>query len=237
MTKEFTDRAAMLLGSDTMKRLEETKIIVFGVGGVGSWCVESLVRTGVGHVTIVDSDCVCASNANRQMMATSSTVGRVKVDALRERLLDINPCADVKAIRERFCEETAGQFCLDDYDYVIDCIDSLADKALLILKATSCKTTLFSSMGAALKLDPGRIEVADFWKVKGCPLARALRNRFKKRQEFPRRKFKCVYSDELVPNKMESINGERANGSLMHITAVFGLTLASLVIRHVTSSE
>ena len=223
-------RSELLLGSEGMECLSTKRVILFGVGGVGSWCAEGLIRSGIRHLTIVDCDCVCASNINRQLMATTKTIGRVKVEVLRERLLTINPEADITALQEVFCEETAKSFALDDYDYIIDAIDSLKDKALLILLATKTKGRLFSSMGAALKLDPTRIGVAEFWKVKGDPLARALRNRFKRDKTFPGRKFQCVYSDELLQNKTQDAE-ERANGSLVHITAIFGFTLAGLVIK------
>ena len=198
--KPFFNRTRLLLGDEKMKCLDETKVIIFGVGGVGSWCAEGLVRSGIGHLTIVDSDRVCITNVNRQMMATSRTVGMVKVEALKERLLEINPDVEIKAVQAIYSEETSGQFDLDDYDYVIDAIDSLKDKAALILHATASKAKFFSSMGAALKLDPTKIEVAEFWKVRGCPLARALRQRFKKWKIFPKKKFLCVFSDELIDN-------------------------------------
>ncbi|MBQ8050797.1 MAG: tRNA threonylcarbamoyladenosine dehydratase [Bacteroidaceae bacterium] len=251
-------RTELLLGEVAMERLAEKRVIIFGVGGVGSWCAESLVRSGVRRLTIVDSDRVCITNVNRQLMATMKTVGMVKVDALRERLLSINPRADVTALQQIFTEETAATFHLDDYDYIIDAIDSLRDKALLILMACRTQARLFSSMGAALKMDPTRIRVAEFWKVTGDPLARALRNRFKRDKEFPRRKFQCVYSDELLPNlghnatcgsercvcpKATTGPGDPAllnhewcsskaqiNGTLAHVTAIFGFMLAGLVV-------
>ena len=166
-------------------------------------------------------------------MATQSTVGQVKVEAMRRHLLDINPEADIVIRNETYCADTADTFPLDDYDYVIDAIDSLPDKQLLIERATRSRAQFFSSMGAALKMDPTRVQVTEFWKVKGCPLARALRQRFKKQQRFPARKFQCVYSDELLKNQEVAAAGERANGSLVHITAIFGLTLAGLVIQDV----
>ncbi len=224
-------RTQLLLGEENTKRLSEIRVIVFGVGGVGSWCAECLVRTGVHHLTIVDNDKVCASNINRQLMATSKTIGCVKVDVLRQRLNEINPSAQITAMHQVFNEATADQFELDTYDYVIDAIDSLKDKAELILRTTQTQARLFSSMGAALKLDPTRIQVGEFWKVHGDPLARALRNRFKREGTFPKRKFKCVFSDELLKNRQTSPDG--ANGSLSHITAVFGFTLAGLVIQDV----
>ena len=221
-------RAEQLLGTDAMKRIGAQRVIIFGVGGVGSWCAEALVRTGVKHLTLVDFDRVDVTNINRQLMATQQTIGQVKVEALRERLLTINPQAEIIALCKLFDEESAPTFALDSYDFIIDAIDSLKDKALLIELACQTKAKFFSSMGAALKLDPTRVQVAEFWKVKGDPLARALRNRFKKQQRFPKRKFKCVFSDEPARQVGE------VKGSLVQITAVFGMTLASLVIQEIT---
>lgn len=253
------NRAQLLLGSDAMERLSSIKVIIFGVGGVGSWCAESLVRSGISHMTVVDSDRVCITNINRQLMATVKTVGQVKVEALKDRLLTINPMAEIDARQQIFSEETADSFCLDSYDYIIDAIDSLKDKRLLIEMACNTKAVFFSSMGAALKMDPTRIKVAEFWKVEGCPLARALRQRFKRLKRKPARKFLCVYSDELLENKGHNAScgtekcmcpkakngpGDAAllnhewcsskaqiNGSLMHITAIFGMTIAGLVVK------
>ena len=253
------NRAQLLLGSDAMERLNSIKVIIFGVGGVGSWCAESLVRSCISHLTVVDSDRVCITNINRQLMATVKTVGQVKVEALKERLLTINPMAEIDARQQIFSEETADSFCLDSYDYIIDAIDSLKDKRLLIEMACNTKAVFFSSMGAALKMDPTRIKVAEFWKVEGCPLARALRQRFKRLKRKPARKFLCVYSDELLENKGHNAScgtekcmcpkakngpGDAAllnhewcsskaqiNGSLMHITAIFGMTIAGLVVK------
>ena len=224
-------RAELLLGDEAMSRIAEKRVIIFGVGGVGSWCAESLVRSGIRELTIVDSDCVSVTNINRQLMATTKTVGQVKVDALKERLLTINPSAEITALQQVFNAETASQFGLEEYDYIIDAIDSLKDKALLILLACQTKAKLFSSMGAALKLDPTRIKTAEFWKVTGDPLARALRNRFKRDKQFPKRKFQCVYSDELLQNQKPIDPDDKGNGSIVHITAIFGMMLAGLVIQ------
>ncbi len=215
-----------------MERISTKRVILFGVGGVGSWCAEALIRTGIRQLTIVDFDRVDITNINRQLMATAQTVGQVKVEALKERLLTINPEAAITTLEKTFSEETAADFELDHYDYIIDAIDSLKDKALLILLACQTKARLFSSMGAALKLDPTKVQVAEFWKVKGDPLARALRNRFKKEQRMPKRKFKCVYSDEVVQS-----SGGQGKGSLVQITAVFGMTLASLVIQDIIKDK
>ena len=246
--KKIFQRAQLLLGSEAMDRMANANVILFGVGGVGSWCAEALVRSGVYKLTIVDFDTVDVTNVNRQLKATSQSVGMVKVDAMKARLLDINPDASVTSLRKVYSAETMNEFNLDDYDYVIDAIDSLKDKALLILNACKSDATLFSSMGAALKMDPTRFRVDEFWKVKGDPLAAALRRKFKHDGTFPKRKFKCVYSDELLKNKVEDDEdslsfgkgssagkapARMANGSLMHITSVVGCMLAGLVINDI----
>ena len=241
--QEIFSRAQLLLGDEAMQLIASKRVIIFGVGGVGSWCAECLVRSGIRWLTMVDADNVSTSNINRQLMATTETVGQPKVEVLKQRLLTINPDAEITARQEIFCEETANRFELQDYDYIIDAIDSLKDKALLILRSCKTEARLFSSMGAALKLDPTRIQIAEFWKVKGDPLARALRNKFKSAKEFPARKFQCVFSDELLqnvgtaPDEGPSLfNKPHTNGSLAHITAIFGFMLASLVLRHAASS-
>ena len=235
--KAIFRRLELLLGDEAMDRIAEKRVIIFGVGGVGSWCAESLVRSGIRKLTIVDSDHVSVTNINRQLMATTKTVGQVKVDVLKERLLNINPSAEITALQQIFSAETASEFCLEEYDYIIDAIDSLKDKALLILMACQTKAKFFSSMGAALKLDPTRIRTAEFWKVTGDPLARALRNRFKRDKTFPKHKFLCVYSDELLENKMPIDPDDKGNGSIVHITAVFGFLLAGLVVQDVVKKE
>lgn len=273
--KAIFRRSELLLGEAAMERIGSARVIVFGVGGVGSWCAESLIRSGIRHLTIVDSDRVCVTNVNRQLMATTQTIGQVKVDALKERLLTINPAAEITAIQKVFSQETAEEFDLGSYDYVVDAIDSLKDKAQLILMATHlpCRPNsllpshpvLFSSMGAALKMDPTRIKVTEFWKIQGDPLARVLRKRFKRMQQYPGRKFRCVYSDELPlanrghettcgtehcmcpkaqmgPGDQSLLNHEwcsskaQINGTIAHITAIFGFTLAGLVLQDITKN-
>ena len=238
-------RSELLLGDEAMERIAQKRVIIFGVGGVGSWCAESLVRSGIRQLTIVDSDRVCITNINRQLMATSKTIGQVKVEALKERLLSINPSAEITALQQIFTAETADSFDIGSYDYIIDAIDSLKDKAQLILMATQTEARFFSSMGAALKLDPMRIKTAEFWKVQGDPLARALRKRFKRDGQYPKRKFLCVYSDELLENKgipptdgeiPSMFNKPQINGTLAHITAIFGFMLAGLVIQDIVKT-
>ncbi|MDE7427533.1 MAG: tRNA threonylcarbamoyladenosine dehydratase [Muribaculaceae bacterium] len=229
---EVFQRTSLIAGAEMMDRMSRTSVIIFGVGGVGSWCAEALVRSGIGHLCIVDSDTVALSNINRQLMALNSTVGQPKVEVLRSRLRDINPACDITAIQAVYDSSTADRFELEKYDYVIDAIDSLSCKAHLILHATGLrgwKGRFFSSMGAALKLHADMIQTAEFYKVYGCPLARALRNRFKRLGQYPRHKFTCVFSPEVVKNRSES--QDRANGTFAHTTAIFGLTLAGLVIQ------
>ena len=174
-------RTELLLGVEAVDALARLRVAVFGVGGVGGWCAESLVRSGVGHLMIVDSDRVCASNVNRQVMATSRTVGQMKVEALRERLLDINPVAEVLAEARVYSPETSDSFGLDGFDYVVDAIDSVAAKAHLINTVTRLeRPVLVSSMGVARRTDPFRSRRSEFWKVQGDGLARALRARFRK---------------------------------------------------------
>ena len=238
------NRTTLLIGQEMQQKLGAARVILFGVGGVGSWCAESLVRSGVRTLTIVDSDTVCSTNINRQLPATTQTVGEAKVDVLKNRLQEINPQVDIYAIRQFYQADTAESFCLESYDYIIDAIDSLESKLHLICAATQTKAVFFSSMGAALKMDPSRIKVAAFWKVNGCPLAAALRRKMKRNKQFPAKKFYCVFSDELLENKgyLESpvmmINDQttkRVNGTIVHITAIFGFTLASLVVRDICS--
>jgi len=222
-------RTALLLGEDTLRLLSQVRVLQVGIGGVGSWCAEALVRTGVQHLDVVDNDVVSAGNVNRQLMATAHTIGQPKTEALRERLLQINPEADIRPLQQSFTLEHAAQFDLDAYDYVIDAIDTAPHKTDLILTACRSKAAFFSSMGAALKLDPTRVRVAEFWKVQGDPLAASLRRHFRKSGNLPARPFLCVYSDELRRNR-DIDNPEKANGSLVQVTAVFGFTLASLVV-------
>ena len=243
--KEIFNRAELLLGADGMERLASVRVILFGVGGVGSWCAEGLIRSGVTHLTLVDADRVAPSNINRQRMATVDTVGLSKVDALRDQLLAINPEADIRTIHARFTDDTAASFELASYDYIIDAIDALKDKAALILHATATPATFFSSMGAACKVDPTRIRVASFWDVRGCPLGSMLRKKLRKANTLPAKDFLCVYDDELLPNLgtptalPEELKFDKVshNGSLAHITAIFGFTLSGLVIKHIYNQD
>lgn len=252
MKEGIFNRTELLLGKETTQSIANKRVILFGVGGVGSWCAESLIRSGIHHLTIVDSDCVCATNINRQLIATTETIGQPKVEALKQRLLSINPAAEINALQQVYCTETADSFHIDTYDYILDAIDSLENKALLIRRACETSGTFFASMGAALKMDPLKIDIAEFWKVKGCPLAKALRQKFKKSKQFPSKKFKCVYSEELLENKGRDTFQEmiealpehdwhtqkvHTNGTIAHTTAIFGFMLAGLVIQDIIKKK
>lgn len=251
-------RTERLFGKERMDLMAGKKVIIFGIGGVGSWCAESLIRTGIKHLTIVDSDRVCVTNINRQLHATTKTVGQVKTEALKERLLEINPHAEIIAIQKIYNQANHPLFELDKYDFIIDAIDSLGPKMHLIRMATRTDATFFSSMGASLKVDPTRIQVGEFWSVNGCPLASIVRKKIKK-GDLPAKKFLCVYSDEVLDNygadgscgtekclcpKNADAPGDpeladhewcslkaRINGTTAHIVAIFGFTLAGLVIK------
>ncbi len=238
---QLFQRSRLLLGDAVQHDMEHTRVALFGTGGVGSWCAEALVRSGVGHITLVDSDVVAASNVNRQLPATTLTIGQAKVEVLRERLLSINPDAMVEARAERYTPETSDAFHLADYDYVIDAIDSLPDKAHLILTVTRLmkrqgRPVLLSSMGAALRVDPTKVRVSEFRKVQGDGLASALRRRFRKDETYPACKFRCVHSEEQPRRNQGAPSPEepRANGSLCPVTAIFGMTLAGLVVHDVS---
>ena len=218
-----------------MARLQAARVLVVGVGGVGSWCAEALVRTGLGKITLVDDDVVAESNVNRQCPATAATVGRAKVEAMAERLRAINPGCEIEASFERFASGSSDSrssriSSLARYDLVVDAIDSVDCKAELILAATEAGVPVVSSMGAALRLDPTKVKVTRFEKVEGDGLARALRQRFKKLQRFPKGKFSCVWSSEPPISNTEK-------GSLMQVTATFGMCLASEAIRILTKGE
>ena len=264
--EDFFSRSEALLGAEVMEGLRTKRVILFGVGGVGSWCAEALVRTGLVHLTIVDGDTVQPSNVNRQLPATRETLGRPKVEVLKERLLTINPEAEIEAIYKYLsphCSMTVPRtlnrakpftpegrnslslgedlgeiFQLAEYDYVIDAIDSVAAKTDLIINATRVRgTKIFCSMGAAMRFDPTKVTTGELMEIKGDALAKAVRARMKKIGLHPYRKVKCVYSTENGQPLPTSPQGEeKIKGSLMQVTAVFGCTLASLVVEEIRRS-
>ena len=218
----FFARSAALLGAEVMESLRTTRVLIVGVGGVGSYCAECLIRTGLTHLTIMDGDAVQASNLNRQLPATRATIGMPKVEALKARLLEINPDAEIEALPIMANGEWLEANGLP-YDFIIDAIDSVNDKADLIINATRARVRIFSSMGAALRFDPTQVTTGELMSIKGDALAKAVRARMKKIGLHPYRKVRCVYSTEQAQQC-------ETRGSLMQVTAVFGLTLASMVI-------
>lgn len=225
-------RMALLAGDGMMRRMARMRVILFGLGGVGSWCAEALVRAGVAHITVVDRDEVALSNCNRQLPALDSTMGLPKAEVLRRRLLDINPQCDVRAICAAYTPENATDYDLAAYDWVVDAIDSLRCKAHLLLASTAAGTRTASSMGAALKVHAADIAVAEFRQVQGCPLARALRNAFKRAGRWPSAPVACVYSPEHRANRIAPPEGH-VNGTLSHTTAIFGMRLAGIILEDV----
>jgi tRNA A37 threonylcarbamoyladenosine dehydratase len=258
--KGIFHRTELLLGADIMSEIKSKKVIIIGIGGVGSWCAESLIRSGIHELTIVDSDRICVTNINRQLHATTATVGEIKTEALKRRLLEINPSANIVSIQKIYNHQNNNFFDLEQFDYIIDAIDSLGSKIELIRKATRTNAVFFSSMGASLKLDPTLIRVTEFWEVKGCHLGAIIRKRIR-RGELPAKDFLCVYSEEILEardssascgtnkcvspeNESTTSNPELANhewdshkavinGTVAHITAIFGFTLAGLVIQDI----
>jgi tRNA A37 threonylcarbamoyladenosine dehydratase len=213
-----------------MEALRTKRVIIFGVGGVGSYAAEALIRTGLTHLTIVDGDTVQPSNLNRQLPATRATIGMTKVEALKARLLEINPEAEIEALPIMANGDWLKANDLTGYDYIIDAIDSVNDKTDLIINATRARVKIFSSMGAALRFDPTLVTTGELMSIKGDALAKAVRARMKKMDMHPYKKVRCVYSTEQA-QRCET------RGSLMQVTAVFGLTLASLVIKDITNRD
>lgn len=246
-------RFELLAGEDALHYINSVSVIIFGIGGVGSWCAEALVRSGIEKLTIVDSDKICVTNINRQVQATTETIGLSKVEVLRNRLLSINPNASVKSIENAYDRNTAESYNLSQYDYCIDAIDSLSNKVELIVHASNSGCTLFSALGASCKIDPSRIRATSIWKSEGCHLGRFVRKRLRHRKFSG--DFICVFSDELLENKGNSADcgtarclcpksesndnpdhewcslKKQINGSVVHITGTFGFFLSGLVIQ------
>ena len=233
--KDALSRTELLLGEAAMQKLADAHVIIFGIGGVGGYALEALVRSGVGKITAVDADTVSVSNINRQIIATAKTVGKLKVDAARERASEINPDIEFTAIPIFYSDENASDINLEDYNYVIDAIDTVKSKISLIVNATKKNVPIISSMGAGNKLDPTLFKVSDIYKTSVCPLARVMRTELKKQGI---KKLKCVYSEE-PPIKAIASDGNapktrHAPGSIATIPSVVGLILASEVIKDLT---
>ena len=202
MLNQFS-RTQLLLGSEAMEKLKGARVAVFGIGGVGGYVCEGLVRSGVGAFDLVDDDKVCLTNLNRQIIATRKTVGKYKVDVMRERMLEINPDCDVRVHKCFYLPETAAEFNFSDYDYVVDAVDTVTAKVTLVLEAQKAGVPIISCMGAGNKLDPSRFRVADIYKTQGCPLARVMRTALRKRGV---KKLKVVYSDEIPTRPIEDMS-------------------------------
>lgn len=201
MLTQFS-RTELLLGKEGMERLKNARVAVFGVGGVGGYVCEALVRSGVGSFDLIDDDKVCLTNLNRQIIATRSTVGKYKVDVMKERMLDINPDVQVETYKCFFLPENADDFPFAEYDYVVDAVDTVTAKIELVMKCQSMGVPIISSMGAGNKLDASAFQVADIYKTKMCPLAKVMRRELKKRGV---KKLKVVYSEEKPTRPIEDM--------------------------------
>lgn len=227
MSEQFS-RTELLFGKEGMDRLRKARVAVFGIGGVGGHVAEALARSGVGSLSLIDKDVVEVTNLNRQIVALHSTIGRDKVDVMRERILDIAPTCQVQVHKCFYLPETKDEFDFSAYDYIVDAVDTVTAKIQLVLEAEQCGTPIISSMGAGNKLDPSAFQVADLYETSVCPLAKVMRRELKKRGI---RSLKVVYSKE-EPIRPVPVEGEKAvPGSNAFVPAAAGLILASEVLR------
>ncbi len=252
MLNQFS-RTQLLLGEDAIRRMSSARVAVFGIGGVGGYVCEALVRSGVGAFDLIDDDKVCLTNLNRQIIATRKTIGKYKVDVMKERMLEINPDADVRVHKCFFLPENEDGFDFSEYDYVVDAVDTVTAKLSLIMKAKSAGVPIISSMGAGNKLDPGRFKIADIYETSVCPLARVMRRELKKRNI---KDLKVVYSDEPAVTPIEDMSIScRANcvcppgaahkcterraipGSTAYVPAVAGLMLAGEIVKDLSGND
>lgn len=246
MLNQFS-RTELLLGKEAMEKLSKARVAVFGIGGVGGYVCEALVRSGVGAFDLVDNDKVCMSNLNRQIIATLKTVGMYKTDVMRERMLDINPNVDIRVRNCFFLPENSEEFPFEEYDYVVDAVDTVTAKIELVMKCKEKNIPVISSMGAGNKLDASRFMVADIYKTKVCPLAKVMRRELKKRGV---KKLKVVYSEELpvsyaqdiiktnnnegdVLGELSSTKRRSIPGSVAFVPSVAGLIIAGEVVKDI----
>lgn len=225
-------RTALLIGEDSLKKLQSSKVIIFGLGGVGSYVCEALARSGVGYFHLVDNDIVDKTNINRQLIATVDTIGKNKVDVMRDRILSINPDVEIEISKCFYLPENSGNFDFEKYDYIIDAIDTVTAKIDLVVKAKKANTRIISSMGTGNKLDPTRFEVSDIYKTSVCPLCKVMRRELKKREIDS---LKVVYSKEEPKNVVIESNfpntKKRSPGSTSFVPSVAGLIIASEVVK------
>jgi len=233
MQNQFS-RTELLIGKDGINKLQNSNVAVFGIGGVGGYVVEALVRSGLGKITIVDNDTVDISNINRQIIATTKNIGQYKVDVMRERILDINPDVEVKTLKTFFLPENSNNFDFSQYDYIVDAIDTVKAKIELVVKSNEYNIPIMSAMGAGNKLDASKFEVSDIYKTSVCPLAKVMRTELKKRRI---KHLKVVYSKETpIKPACENIeknedNKKRTPGSFAPTPAVMGLIIAGEVVK------
>lgn len=249
MLNQFS-RSQLLLGEAAMEKLARARVLVFGIGGVGGYVVEALARTGVGAFDLVDDDKVCLTNINRQIIALRSTVGRYKTDVMRERILDINPKAEVTVHQCFYLPETADQFDFRQYDYIVDAVDTVTAKLDIIVRAKEAGVPVISCMGAGNKLDPSKLQIADIYKTSVCPLARVMRRELKKRGV---KHQKVLFSTEVArtpledmaascktncicpPNTERKCTARRAiPGSVSFVPSVAGLMIAAEIVKDLT---
>lgn len=249
MLNQFS-RTELIFGKEAMDKLASSRVAVFGIGGVGGYTVEALIRSGVGAVDIIDDDKVCLTNINRQIYATRKTVGKYKVDVAAERIAEINPKAEVRTYKTFYTPETANQFNFSDYDYIVDAIDTVTGKIALVMNANDTNTPIISSMGAGNKIDPTAFEVTDIYKTSVCPLAKVMRHELKRRGI---QKLKVVYSKEKPITPIDDMASSCRNncicppgtarkctqrrqvpGSNAFVPSVVGLIIAGEVIKDLT---
>ena len=240
MENQFS-RTEMLIGKESIEKLKHTKVAVFGIGGVGSFVVEGLVRTGIQNFILVDNDKVAISNLNRQLIATTKTIGEDKVEVAKRRILEINPDANVETYKEFFLPETEG-ILNETVDYIVDCVDTVTAKIELVLRAEKLNIPIISSMGTGNKLDPTKFEVTDIYKTSICPLAKVMRKELKLRGI---KKLKVVYSKE-EPIKLETISQSKEEnisrkkqipGSISFVPSVAGLIIAGEVVKDIITNN
>ena len=223
-------RTSLITGEENIKKLNNCRIAVFGIGGVGGYVCEALARSGVGKLALFDGDTVAISNINRQIIALSSTVGKFKAEVMKNRILDINPEADIEANNVFFKPENADKYDFTEYDYIVDAVDDIKAKLAIAEIANKLNIPLISAMGAGNKLDPTKFEVSDIYKTSVCPLARIMRRELKK---LGIKKLKVVYSKEEPKNPPYKIEGEKTVGSLAFVPSVMGLIIAGEVIKDI----
>lgn len=231
--KEQFERTGLLLGQKAVEELGQKRVAVFGIGGVGGFVVEALVRSGIGSIDIIDKDTVSVTNINRQLIATHSTIGQSKVHVMKQRILDINPDCKVYVYDCFYLPDTAEQFEFEQYDYIVDAVDTVTAKIELVVQAQKAGVPIISSMGAGNKLDPARFEVTDISKTSVCPLARVMRRELKKRDIFH---LKVIYSkEEPMTQKKQSSDGSKSvlQGSVAFVPSVAGLMIAGEVIKDI----